>query len=199
MLEVGCGDGALARALSAAGHDVLAIDPKAPEDSGMFRRVALAELADPGPFDAVVASMSLHHIHPLADSVDRVASLLVPAGTLLLRELDRDALDDVTLRWYFHQQHALAAVGRRPRPADEFERFRQRIESDVEGIHGAAALRQAIAVRFDELSFEPVPYLHAWGLDHALEPIERELIERAAIRAAGWWYAGRVKPVISPI
>ena len=178
---------------------MLAIDPKAPEDRGIFRRVTLAELADPGPFDAVVASMSLHHIHPLAGTVKRVASLLVPGGTLLLRELDRDALDDVALGWYFHQQHALAAVGRRPRPPDEFERFRQRIETDVEGIHGAAALRVAVAARFEELHFEPVPYLHAWGLDHALEPVERELIECGSIRAAGWWYAGRVKPVISPI
>lgn len=194
MLEVGCGDGALALALAAAGHRLLAVDPKAPASSEIFRRVALSELADPGPFDAVVASMALHHIHPLPETLDRLVSLLVPQGLLLLRELDREALDDATLRWYFHQQHALAAVGRRPHPAGDLERFRDSIATDLDGIHPTAVLRAAVAERFDEVSFERVPYLHAWGLDHALEPIERELIERSAIRATGWWYAGRVRP-----
>lgn len=194
MIEVGCGDGALARALAASGHRVVAIDPKAPANTGIFRRVALSELAETGPFDAVVASMSLHHIHPLPETVDRLVSLLVPHGLLLLRELEREALDDATLRWYFHQQHALAAVGRRPHPAGDLERFRDSIATDLDGIHPTAVLRAAVAERFDEVSFERVPYLHAWGLDHALEPIERELIERSAIRATGWWYAGRVRP-----
>ncbi len=194
MLEVGCGDGALARALAASGHRVVAIDPKAPASSEIFRRVALSELADPGPFDAVVASLALHHIHPLPETLDQLTSLLVPKGLLLLRELDREAFDDATLRWYFHQQHALAAVGRRPHPAGDLERFRDSIATDLDGIHPTAVLRAAVAERFDEVSFERVPYLHAWGLDHALEPIERELIERSAIRATGWWYAGRVGP-----
>ena len=64
MLEVGCGDGSLARELASAGYDVLAIDPVAP-DGPIFRRTTLEELDDPGLFDAVVASLSLHHVHDL--------------------------------------------------------------------------------------------------------------------------------------
>src|SRR5919202_5559733 len=59
VLEVGCGSGELARALADAGHDVTAIDPEAPEGP-LFRRVTLEAFDDPRPFDAVVASRSLH-------------------------------------------------------------------------------------------------------------------------------------------
>ena len=47
VLEVGCGSGALARALDAAGHRVLAIDPVAP-DGPIFRRVTLEALDELG-------------------------------------------------------------------------------------------------------------------------------------------------------
>jgi 2-polyprenyl-3-methyl-5-hydroxy-6-metoxy-1,4-benzoquinol methylase len=79
VLEVGCGRGALAHAMARLGHEVLAIDPGAP-DGAPFQRVALEDLADPGPFDAVVASRSLHHIHDLPGAVARIASLLAPGG-----------------------------------------------------------------------------------------------------------------------
>ena len=65
VLEVGCGRGALAHAMARLGHDVLAIDPGAP-DGELFRCVSLEDLDDPGPFGAVVASRSLHHIHDLS-------------------------------------------------------------------------------------------------------------------------------------
>src|SRR5688500_2513925 len=61
VLEVGCGSGDLARELSAAGYDVLAIDPEAPEGP-IFRRSTIEELDERSPFDAVVASRSLHHV-----------------------------------------------------------------------------------------------------------------------------------------
>jgi SAM-dependent methyltransferase len=79
VLELGCGAGRLAHALAAAGYDVLAIDPVAPEGA-LFRRVTLEELEDPGPFDAVVAQRSLHHLHDLGAALDRVHALLRPKG-----------------------------------------------------------------------------------------------------------------------
>ena len=42
VLEVGCGEGELARALARAGHFVTAIDPRAPEGN-IFQRVRLEE------------------------------------------------------------------------------------------------------------------------------------------------------------
>lgn len=51
ILEVGCGEGDLARGLAAAGHSVTAIDPEAPQGP-LVRRVTLEEFAEPGPFHA---------------------------------------------------------------------------------------------------------------------------------------------------
>ena len=72
VLEVGCGSGALARALLEAGYRVTAIDPKAP-DGPPFLRVTLEELEVEDPFDAVVAAHSLHHLHHLPAALDRAA------------------------------------------------------------------------------------------------------------------------------
>ncbi len=49
VLEVGCGEGELARAMARTGHSVTAIDPRAPEGP-IFRRVRIEDLSDPGPF-----------------------------------------------------------------------------------------------------------------------------------------------------
>jgi 2-polyprenyl-3-methyl-5-hydroxy-6-metoxy-1,4-benzoquinol methylase len=83
VLEVGCGRGDLARALARAGHVVVAIDPDAPAGD-IFRATSLEEFADPEPFDAVVASLALHHVADLPGGLDKVASLLRPPGRLLV-------------------------------------------------------------------------------------------------------------------
>src|SRR5215470_13936323 len=85
VLEVGAGDGRLARALRAAGYDVLAIDPKSQSDA--VRAVALADLDEPaGSFAAAVAIVSLHHVDPLEDSCRRLGALVAPDGTLVVDE-----------------------------------------------------------------------------------------------------------------
>src|SRR5438876_5175622 len=83
VLEIGCGEGELATALAAAGHEVVAIDPEAPTGA-IFRRVSLEEFESSARFDAVVASLSLHHIPDLEAAADKVAGMLVPEGCFLV-------------------------------------------------------------------------------------------------------------------
>ena len=64
VLEVGCGEGDLALALDRAGYSVTAIDPRAPEGS-IFRRLGIEEFSEPGPFDHIVAILSLHHVEDI--------------------------------------------------------------------------------------------------------------------------------------
>ena len=109
VLEVGCGSGELALALDAAGYDVLAIDPVAPEGA-IFRRTTLEELDDPGPFAAVVASLSLHHVEDLDVALDRIAALLASDGVLLVDEFAPDRYNDSTTDWYYGQWRALAVA-----------------------------------------------------------------------------------------
>jgi 2-polyprenyl-3-methyl-5-hydroxy-6-metoxy-1,4-benzoquinol methylase len=55
VLEVGCGNGRLARAVDDLGYRVTAIDPAAPEGA-IFQRVALEDFFDPVEFDAVIST-----------------------------------------------------------------------------------------------------------------------------------------------
>ena len=79
VLEVGCGEGELARALTRFGHSVTAIDPRAPEGP-IFRRTRIEEFSDPGKFDHVVAILSLHHVKDLGMALVNVANSLRPGG-----------------------------------------------------------------------------------------------------------------------
>ena len=188
VLEIGCGDGALARELDAAGFDVLAIDPVAPVGA-IFRRVALEELDEDGPFDAVVASMSLHHVHDLGAGLDRIAGLLGRGGLLLLDEFAFDRLDEPTADWYHGQLRALAAARGREVPPSP-DALRAAWEAEHAGLHGYAVMRPALDARFDERAFSWEPYLHRYLDGAAGDTLERALIEAAAIQATGYRYAG---------
>ncbi len=159
VLEVGCGDGTLALELAEAGYDVLAIDPVAPEGE-IFRRTTLEELDEPGPFTAVVASRSLHHVHDLDAGLDRIVALLEPGGLLLVDEFAPDRLDARHGRLVVRA----AARGRgRARQGSAAHRSRSSARSrpaSTRAHHGYDAMRPALDARFDERSFSWEPYLY---------------------------------------
>jgi SAM-dependent methyltransferase len=129
VLEVGCGEGELARTLAAQGYDVVAIDPEAPEGA-MFRRTTIEAFAEPGPFVAVVASRSLHHVEDLAGVLDKLVRLLARGGPLILNEFAWDRREPMTPEW--EEEHA--------------------------GLHGYGAMRAELDPRFEERFFEWRPY-----------------------------------------
>jgi SAM-dependent methyltransferase len=189
VLEVGCGEGALARALSAAGHDVTAIDPEAPEGP-LFRRVTLEELPDPGPFDGVVASRSLHHVEGLDAALDRIAALLTPGGVFVVNDFAKERLVGPTATWYLDRRRDLAAAGGKEAPA-ALDACLQEWEEDHAGLHGYEAMRAALDARFRECFFAWVPYLHHELAEIAPHAAEQALIEAGAIRATGFRYVGK--------
>ncbi len=191
VLEIGCGEGALALELAEAGFDVLAIDPVAP-DGAVFRRMAFEELDDPGPFDAVVASLSLPHVHELDAALDRIVELLAPGGVLVLDEFSPDRLDEPTADWYHGQLRALAAARGTAAPPS-LDALRAQWTKGHAGLHGYETLRRALDARFDERAFSWEPYLHRELDGVAAEALERTLIETGAIQATGYRYAGNPK------
>jgi SAM-dependent methyltransferase len=188
VLEVGCGQGDLARALAAAGHAVTAIDPEAPAGPP-FHRVTLEELADPGPFDGVVASRSLHHVESLDAALDRIVALLAPGGVLVVNDFAKERLDRPTAAWYLDGRRALAAAGGAPAP-DSLEGCLREWEDDHAGLHGYEAMRAALDARFRERFFAWVPYLHHELHEIAPTVTERALIDAGAIQAVGFRYVG---------
>jgi SAM-dependent methyltransferase len=127
VLEVGCGGGELALAVADAGYDVVAIDPEAPEGE-LFRRTTIEAFDEPGPFDAVVASLSLHHVDDLPGALDKLVRLL--RGPLILNEFAWERLEPMTPDW--EEEHA--------------------------GLHGYAVMRPELDARFEERFFEWRPY-----------------------------------------
>jgi SAM-dependent methyltransferase len=177
VLEVGCGSGELARALSAARYDVTAIDPEAPEGE-QFRRVSFEEFGEPGPFDAVIASRSLHHIHDLGAALDKVVGLLGPDGVFLLDEFAWDRMDEATAEWYY------------TRRSEPVEGWRERWTEEHNGLHTYAAMRGELDERFRERSFAWLPYFYRDGHAGIDVSEERLLIDKGAIQATGFRYAG---------
>jgi len=176
VLEIGCGPvGDLTYALAAAGYAIVAVDPVAPEGP-LFRRIPFEEFTEPGPFDAVVASLSMHHIADLPRTADRIVDLLVPGGRFIVEEWDRERLlDEATARWYFHQRHAAAATGLRTGDAPvppRYEEWRRSWLADHGDLHGYAAMRTQLMAPFRERFFTWRPYLYRYGLHESVEPLE---------------------------
>ena len=195
VLEIGCGGGEVALALAGDGYDVTAIDPRAP-DGPIFRQVGLEEFLDEDGFDAVVASVSLHHLERLDAAVDRIAQLLRPGGLLVVEEFAKERLTGVTARWYHLQRQALAAVGLDGKPvAEDFDEWLAHWHEGHADVHPAADVRRALERRFAERFAAWGPYLFDHRLQDAVEPLERALIKAGAIEATGFRYVGQLRPV----
>jgi SAM-dependent methyltransferase len=183
VLEVGCGHGDLARALSESGYEVIAIDPDAPGGE-LFQAVSLEEFTPSDPFDAVVASRALHHIPDLVESVAKISRLLRPGGCFILDEHACDRLDEETARWYLEQR-----AGDLDTPTS-LEACLADWEADHHDLHGYAAMRRELDRHFAERFFAWMPYLYG-ELTGVGEEEERALIEAGAIQAMGFRYVGK--------
>lgn len=116
ILEVGCGAGELAAALSRDGHTVIAIDSD-PESIASARRLGLdARLGswpnfDDGQFNAVLFTRSLHHIHPLDESARHAMESVVEGGCIIVEDFAYESADEKTLRWFASSIGLLEATG----------------------------------------------------------------------------------------
>jgi len=185
VLEVGCGNGELARALDAAGYEVTAIDSAAP-DGPIFRRIKLEELEDDARFDAVVAARVFHHMgENLEPNLDRVARALEGGGPFVLDEFGPDRLDEVTAAWYEGQRLILAAAGR-PSDRPSAEQWAQHHVS----VTPSDVLLAAVRSRFDEHVSDDVPYLWRYLDGVASAELEESLVSMGAIRPLGFRFVG---------
>ena len=103
VVEIGCGPlGGFVPMLRSSGYEALGVDPDAPDDV-QYSRVAFERAELMQGIDAVIASTSLHHVADPAEVLDRVATALAVAGTLIVVEWAWEDFDEATADWCFER------------------------------------------------------------------------------------------------
>lgn len=105
ILEVGCGDGEVALALSQIGFPVTAIDSDAEriakaQQIGVHAVVASWPDFEIAPVDAIVFTRSLHHMDRLTEAIERARAVLKPNGLLLVDDFAVESATEQTLTWF---------------------------------------------------------------------------------------------------
>jgi len=185
--SIGCGDGHAALALAASGHKVTAIDPVAP-DGPIFERVTLEQFVPSEPFDAVVASLSLHHVPDLVVAMAKIAQL---APLLIVEEFAWDRFDEQTAAWYVAQLDG---------PSKSVEQCLREWDEEHAGLHGYETLRTELDRRISERIIAWGPYLYRYPEVRADRESEQALIDAGGITALGFRYIGtRIGLACGPI
>jgi len=210
LLEVGCGDGALALALQSSGRDVVALDADrgavaAARERGVDARLArFPDFEDSVGFDAILFTRSLHHVGDLTEAIARSEALLRPSGRLVLEDWAWDEVDAATVRWMNDQAR------RHARGQGWFEDWD--LDGTLEdwlhehrhhGLHGRAAMTRAVEARFRIESEGTEPYFYRYVAEQPATPEqslrateevfarEQASIDAGEIKALGWRLSAR--------
>lgn len=175
ILDVGCGTGLVAHRLQAHGYDVIAIDESAElveqaRALGVTARVAAWPSFADTPFDVILFARSLHHIHPLAEAVERAHQLLVPSGRVIVDEFAWAEIDPVAAEWFYGITRLLDScqvllakehsfVTELLQSSGELAFWRQSHEHDL---HTVPAMWSALRARFQVLSETRAPCLYRY-------------------------------------
>jgi SAM-dependent methyltransferase len=195
VVELGCGGhGGFVPMLLAEGFDAVGVDPAAPEEPRYLR--AEFEHADlPAAQDAIVASLSLHHVVDPAAAIDRIAALLAPGGTVVVLEWASERFDEATAHWCFERLGPDDAPTWLHRRRDEWRasgkewpRYLQDWTAE-HGVHRGDDVVRLLDARLRCRLLDHGPYFFSDLADTSAEE-EREAIESGRIHAARITWVG---------
>jgi SAM-dependent methyltransferase len=198
IIEIGCGEaGGHIPALLDAGYRAVGIDPEAPPGPG-YRAIPFQQYRPAEPVDAVLASLSLHHVADLGEVLDQVAGALRPGGTVVVIEWGWETFDEPTARWCFgqalrdEQEHGTWLAGLRAQWTDSGLPWPEfcRDWAQGHGLHPLAAIQAALADRFTTIHESRGPYYFP-DLAGIGPAGEQAAIDDGRIRAGCLRYAGR--------
>jgi SAM-dependent methyltransferase len=209
ILEVGCGNGALAASLQQDGHQLLAVDlsedaVRQTRDRGVAAQCCdFVDFPRSGTFDALVFARSLHHIHPLDTAINHAFEHLRPGGVLLVDDFDHEAMDRDTARWLYSVSEMLWLAGITTRSEFPGLSEREPLEhwldehSEQPPLHSGPRMAAAAAARFPDLRQASCCYLFRYfcrdlrdgtngdRIASNIQRLEASLIERGRIKAIG--------------
>ena len=167
-------------------------------DEPHYHQVAFEEFDVTRPFDAVVASTSLHHVDNVDRVVERIADVLAPDGIVIVVEWAWERFDLPTARWCFDR---LAPIHDEDHPTwlhrhrdgwttsdESWDRYFADWVS-AHGLHAAQAIMRSLDTRFDRRQLIEGPYFFS-DLDHIRAEEEQAAIDAGLIRATGLRYVG---------
>ncbi len=198
VIEVGCGPaGGHVPALIRAGYDATGIDPEAP-DGPSFRREPVEGYRPDDLVDAVIASLSLHHVDDPGAALDHLAGILAPGGTLVVLEWISEDFDEVTARWCFDRQLRDPDEPGAWLPGLRAQWQASGLDWDAfladwrreRGLHPSAVIRAALEARFAGTHLSTGPYFYPDLLD-AGPDAEQAAIDAGQIKAGCLRFAGR--------
>ena len=176
ILEVGCGEGQLARELLKRGYHVTALDAN-PDLIAKAQARGVAVVLGSWPkfdtgvaFDAIAFTRSLHHINPLGDAIARARELLNPRGLLLIEDFALDEVDETTVHWFVKVLHSKQGAPLITSVADQLvaellsstdvmKTWRRNRGHDL---HSLTAMSVAIAKQFVVRETQSVPYFYRY-------------------------------------
>lgn len=172
LIEVGCGKGHVAQALSDRGYRVVGLDAdsetvaRAKERGAPVIQATWPEF-ESTPVDAIAFTRSLHHIGDLKRAVQKARDTLKPHGKLLVEDFAFDAADETTITWFIDVVRNQALVN-----ASASDFVSELISSDDPAatwrqhhsheIHSAEAMQRCIAEHFNIEDASSVPYLYRY-------------------------------------
>ena len=204
LLEIGCGDGDLAAALSAEGFDVTAIDNDvAAITKARVKGVNATKATWPTDLsinaNAIIFTRSLHHIHPLDNAIRAAHAGLNRAGILLVEDFAYDDVDAKTVNWFVKALRApnLAAVLTPPKGsfvesvlASDYPTSAWHADHDHH-LHSIGVMQQSISKLFDGVEVFDAPYLYRYLIpalpetQHAAHLLGKFLDQEDAAISAG--------------
>lgn len=210
ILEVGCGHGEVAAALTQLGYQVTAID-LLPENIERAKALGVdAHVGDimtfgaENTYDAVLFTRSLHHIHPLDTALARVKTLLNEMGKILVEDFAIEQMDMKTANWFYETKDLVSTlagieepvVDESIRPIDSLDRWKREHRHEP-ALHTRKEMQRVMERDFGNIRSSMVPYLYRYfseltskfpGHDRATDEIfklESKLIERGQIQSIG--------------
>lgn len=176
ILEVGCGDGEVALALSQRQYQVRALD-SAPERIAKARELGVHAIVaswpdfEIDPVDAIVFTRSLHHINPLPEAIGRARQLLKPEGVLLVEDFAVESVTEPTLNWFreslrrepFHsvfEAHQESFVNDLLAAANPIQLWQD--HHTAHGVRRFDLLQRLVAESFPNCVVQFVPYLYRY-------------------------------------